>query len=364
MNCLTTAVVLATFALNQFTPKDGAKQESDVAAGKYHGLPQLLTKPIAVFTGDNRHDISSLSFSPDSKFLAAAEGMNGSVVRVWDLGEKKEKLVWKDNDRMGAWSVRFAGNGKLLMAASMGKNFQESRFLTIWDVSSWKRLKDLPFWGSPVGVVLTPDSKFAVVGVEGPADRAMPFGAGFFNLENGKAEFDLLGHWQGIECFTLSSDGALLATGGTDKLLKVWDVKTKTMQFSLEPEMDRIRALAFSPDHSMLAVGGDWNKELLLKGKVPPDLKLYDIKKREELNYIPPFNHVRAVGFCPGTPCLGVLTRAVSLLNFKNGSVLVVPPGGHATFTSFSFSPDGKLLAIGDDLGNVRLWKTPEPGFK
>jgi hypothetical protein len=99
-------------------------------------------------------------------------------------------------------------------------------------------------------------------------------------------------------------------------------------------------------------------------GKVPPDFKLYDVKKREEMNYIPPLGGmVKQLAFCPNRAILAVLTGDLFLLNVKNGAQLMVPTQGGSSYATFTFSPDGELFAAGDHVGNIYVWKTPVPDF-
>jgi WD40 repeat protein len=345
------------------SPDDKPVGENKQREKPGRGERWLNENPIVFFKGDGKHGINSLAFSPDSKLLVAATQADKSTVRIWDLSEKKEKLSLKD-DGMACWSVRFSSGGNLFMSASLGKNLNDRASLSLWDVSNWKRTKHFPLGETPAGACLTPDNKFTIAKIQGSLDRETPFGVAFFNNDNDKKEFDLLGHAQGIACFALSFDGTLLATGGEDKLVKVWDVKTRKELFSLSPDMERITALAFSSNNDMLAVGSIKNRKREERGETPPNLKLYDLAKLEEMNYIPPFkSRIMNVALCSGTPCLAILANSmIVLLNVKNGALLLIHENSY--FTAISFSADGRLFAAGDHEGNIRVWKTVLPDFK
>src|SRR5262249_54824391 len=50
-----------------------------------------------------------------------------------------------------------------------------------------------------------------------------------------------------------SPDGKYLATGGGDKLIRLWDAATGTLAHTLQGQGGAVAALAFSPDSQMVA---------------------------------------------------------------------------------------------------------------
>lgn len=55
----------------------------------------------------------------------------------------------------------------------------------------------------------------------------------------------------------ISPDGSRLATGGIDKFVKLWDVKTGQRLFSLPGHKGEIYAVAFSPIGEVFASSGE-----------------------------------------------------------------------------------------------------------
>src|SRR5260370_218521 len=64
----------------------------------------------------------------------------------------------------------------------------------------------------------------------------------------------------GARCLALSPDGKLLATGGADGTVRLWDATTCKEVRSWEAHDKAIRALAFAPDGKTLATAGDDGK--------------------------------------------------------------------------------------------------------
>ncbi len=75
----------------------------------------------------------------------------------------------------------------------------------------------------------------------------------------------LEGHEGAVNSVTFSPDGTLLATGGDDGIVRVWNLETGEEPVLFEGNTGPVNALAFSPDGTLLASGGDMpNIQLLI----------------------------------------------------------------------------------------------------
>jgi WD40 repeat protein len=66
----------------------------------------------------------------------------------------------------------------------------------------------------------------------------------------------LSGHKDGVYSLVLSPDGKLLASGGGDGEIRIWDVASKQTQRILQGHVGRVLSLAWSSDGGTLASGG------------------------------------------------------------------------------------------------------------
>src|SRR5262249_4020416 len=65
----------------------------------------------------------------------------------------------------------------------------------------------------------------------------------------------LSGHHGGVACVAFSPDGQWLASGGDDRTVRVWNVRTWQEKLGLPPFEEPIVAVRFSPDNRHLWVG-------------------------------------------------------------------------------------------------------------
>jgi RNA polymerase sigma factor (sigma-70 family) len=64
-------------------------------------------------------------------------------------------------------------------------------------------------------------------------------------------------HGGGVDCIVYSPDGKILATGGSDEVIRLWDAATGLPLRVLQDHQGHVHALAFSSDGKWLASAGD-----------------------------------------------------------------------------------------------------------
>ena len=69
----------------------------------------------------------------------------------------------------------------------------------------------------------------------------------------GKAIAALEGHGGSVRSLAFAPDGRMLASGGADRTLKLWDVAGRRERFSLRGPNGVIRAVGFSSDGAVVA---------------------------------------------------------------------------------------------------------------
>ena len=165
-----------------------------------------------------------------------------------------------------------------------------------------------------------------------------------------------------ISAFAFSSDGKKLVSGTMGGKVQMWDTETgvalapffegQNMEEAVEGDpgnfrvtyRDAIRALAFSSNGRLLAVGSDQKIRLLGSREYPP---LKDTPRGTQALVFSSDDTILATGMRDGS---------VELWNLATGDKLRTLNGHTAIVEVVVFSPDGKkLVSTGQD-GTILLW--------
>ena len=76
-------------------------------------------------------------------------------------------------------------------------------------------------------------------------------------MPDGKKIGELAGHRDSINSVCFSPDGKLLASGGWDKTVRVWELGTWRELLRLDGHLGGVNAVCFSSDGKKLASGGE-----------------------------------------------------------------------------------------------------------
>jgi hypothetical protein len=122
----------------------------------------------------------------------------------------------------------------------------------------------------------------------------------------------------GAKCLAISPDSRILATGGMDRVIRLWDVAARKEVRQLVGQQGAIWSLAFSPDGKTIAAVTAKGAGVFIAGDGDRNIRAWDV----------------ATG---------------RLLRTMNG-----PPDGS---WCIAWSPDGRVLATGDEDSRIRLWE-------
>jgi WD40 repeat protein/serine/threonine protein kinase len=205
---------------------------------------------------NHRESVTALASSPDDKLIASA-GRDG-VIRIWDVQTASivKMLLGHGGD---VPSLSWSPDGRYIASASSDKTSR------IWDVDS----------GRLAHTFATPNNTSVEVTVAwSPKGAVLAYNAGSgIRLWDPQAQSEekLNIHGAGdtnkVTALAWSPDGNILASGSTNKSVRLWNQQTKEVQAVLQHDA-RITALAWSPDGAILAAttyGGEtkfWSADL------------------------------------------------------------------------------------------------------
>jgi WD40 repeat protein len=247
--------------------------------------------------------VSAVSISRDGKQLATSTNEPGlrqiGKIAYWDTETGKEIYgrTWR---LVGFSSIAFSPDGKhLAVAGSDDRVSSEGTFgVHLWKVPTDERLYGLQKakFGA-TQLVYSPDARMLAV--------AYPDSVSIYEARTGQLRFTLKGHVGEVWSLAFSRDSRLLATGGSDAQVIVWDlVHPRTEGKIVTPKNDAGQRLL------------NWNELVQIDGGIGANAMsqlIYTPKEtmallREELTFAPKDSEER----------LTKLTKELDSPNFKN----------------------------------------------
>jgi WD40 repeat protein len=158
------------------------------------------------------------------------------------------------------------------------------------------------------------------------------------------------GHTNAIDAVTFSPDGSLLASGGHDAVVKLWDVRTGSELRAFAGHANTVTSLAFSRDG-----------KTLVSASLDSTIRFWDVESGRSIRTIDHSAGITSVAISPDGNVLAScgMEPEVTLWEFRTGKQVHVLQGHTKVVNSVSFSSDGRLLVTASNDNSIRFWELP-----
>ena len=307
----------------------------------------------SIFATGFAETIEALAFTKDNNLLVSA-AENGAI-QMWDVNKGKE-LPFPSNRHYDSTDVAvfskdatlFAGRGAETFVESDGSGVSKSitpqKETRLWELPTETELFSIPHRTS--ALCISHDNKLIAIGNQNETV--------LYDIESKEELHRFDGsHFFDRNAVSFSPDNTILAIGGDPGEVILWDVKTgEKLDTLVEPFVREATSFVFSSDGSILIA------------RYAGRIRIWDIHTRKQL-YSTLVEKVKVVDILTLSPDGQILLTAkwhheygsqIQLWDVKAESKLIHLEGHSEQIESMVFSHDGKVLATGGKDGSILLW--------
>ncbi|WP_017319066.1 serine/threonine-protein kinase [Mastigocladopsis repens] len=313
------------------------------------------------------HSSMVLAVAISSNGQLLASGSNDNTIKLWQLETGKPLRTlgrWFSGHSNIVHAVALSPDGQLLASGSWDETIK------LWQVTTGKQIRTLTSHGnwinsvafSPITSKPSVQEEETYVG-EFPLFGKVTVGQGLI-LASGGADSTIklwqvstgieistfIGHSDSVWSVAFSPDGQFLASGSADSTIKLWHVNTGREIRTFTGHSFFVNSVAFSPDGQFLA-----------SGSADSTIKLWHVSTGQEIRtFTGHCDAVWSVAFSPNGNLLasGSWDKTIKIWQISTGSEICTLSGHSNYVRSVAFSPDGQSIVSGSDDDTIKIWRS------
>ncbi|NCJ05150.1 hypothetical protein GS597_01170 [Synechococcales cyanobacterium C] len=329
-------------------------------------------QPIATIQAHSE-PIEAIHFSPDGDLITTVPNLTLRGANRWNYGgSTKTEAMWgvEGATTVKQWHWQTATpvqdfsdplglSNNLVFSPSLGILASQTKIIHLWEVASGRLLAELD------------DSDLQLVDFDHAQARLFTTTGSTvqqWNATTGDRQQTLTMDQGQVSLLAFSANGHILAAGH-HHFVQVWNLETAEILQTLNiSSPDEVRALALSPNGDRLAI--DQGNRLVLMNVITGR----SIASVSYSDWLPNLRRLwldlswtsGTLAFSPDGNRLALRVGSdIWLMRGSNGRVmrkikLEPKTSGQGVPRTLTFSPDGRLLAMGDYGGSLHLWQLPQ----
>jgi WD40 repeat protein len=261
---------------------------------------------------------------------------NDGILKVWQRSQRLLRRIYAHSDVVWGLATNHSVDKQLIASISLDNT------LKLWNDQGILLTKIIPEQSGFRAVKFMPNQPIMVTGSNNRLVQLWDISQA--SQSKIKLLKNLVGHQASVHALAVSPDGKMIASGGDDQTIKIWNQQGEILR-NIPAHKERIWELAFSPDSQLLASASE-------DGTV----KIWNIAG-QLIHTLPHNIAVWGIVFHPHKPLL-ISSAKNNTLNFwqLDGTLIQSIHGKSDALNEMAISADGKIIAVAGVDNTVKLW--------
>jgi len=265
-----------------------------------------------------------------------------SKIYLWNANNGDVNVICEDTSRIGGdvCSISWTQDGKYLGVGTSEGDTQ------IWDVELDKKLRSMYGHITRVGVLSWNKNILSSGCRDGSIYQHD------VRIENHKIQ-ELLGHCAEVCGLSWKNDGQLLASGGNDNLVNIWDIRSSLPKMTKSNHRAAVKALAWCPWQSnILATGGGTSDKTIHFWNTTTEKKIDSIFTGSQVTSL-----IWSLDYKEILSSHGFPNNNITLWKYPTMDRIINIQAHDARVLFSALSPDGQSVATAAGDETLKFWK-------